>query len=141
MDDSTQVLLDSLMYNARIQKTVLAKELNVSEAAVRKRLKKLEESGIIQGYKALIDYQKAGYSASITGLDTEPELLWQTIDALKEIEEVKAISLTSGDHMIVAEIVAKDMEQLESVHRSIEGLQGVSGVCPSLILRTIRMER
>lgn len=141
MNHSDRVLLDSLMYNARVPKTVLAKKLNISEAAVRKRLKKLEESGVIQGYKALIDYQRAGLFASITGLDTEPELLWQTIDALKGIEEVKAISLTSGDHTIVAEIVAKDMEQLEDVHRSIEALKGVSDVCPSLVLRTIRMER
>lgn len=133
-----EAILEALISNARIPKTELARMINVTEAAVRKRLKKLEELGVILGYRAIIDYQKAGLIASITGLDVEPEKLWRVIGALKEMREVKTILLTSGDHMIIAEIVAKNVSKLEEVHRRIGEVEGVRRMCPAIVLRNVK---
>jgi len=132
------LMLEILMENARLKKTELAKLLNVTEAAVRKRLKKLESSGIIVGYRAIVDYQRAGLMASITGVDTEPERLWSVVEELKGFEEIKEICLTSGDHMIMTEIVAKGVEELMEAHKRIEGIKGVKRVCPAIVLRRIK---
>ena len=138
MDKATAVMLQALITNARVPKTELARRLRVTEAAIRKRLKKLEEAGIIVGYRTLIDYQKAGLMASVTGVDAEPERLWEVIEELKGVEEVTSITLTSGDHMIMVEVVAGSMQELQETHKRIESLPGVTKVCPAIILKRIK---
>ncbi len=137
MDENDKIIIENLMKNARISKAALARKLNLTEAAIRKRLKKLESSGIIVGYKVVIDYQKIGYISSLTGVDTVPEKLWKIIEKLKMFNEVKTIMLTSGDHMIVAEIVADKIDKLEEVHKRIEDLDGVIRVCPAILIKSI----
>ncbi len=138
MDEVDNTIIEILMRNARTSKAVLARRLNLTEAAVRKRLKKLESSGIIVGYKAIIDYQKVGYIASLTGIDTVPEKLWKVIEKLKTFNEVKTIMLTSGDHMMLAEIVTDKIDSLEEVHRRIDGLDGVIRVCPAILIKSVK---
>ncbi len=55
VDDLDLSILCALRENARISNLELAKELGVSEATVRRRVKILEEKGIIKGYSALIN--------------------------------------------------------------------------------------
>ncbi len=55
VDDLDLSILCALRQNARISNLELAKELGVSEATVRRRVKILEEKGIIKGYSALIN--------------------------------------------------------------------------------------
>ena len=138
MDEANVAILQALITNARVPKTELARRLKITEAAIRKRLKKLEESRIIVGYRTLIDYQKAGLMASITGIDAEPERLWEVIERLRGIEEITSITLTSGDHMIMVEIVVRNMQELQDMHKRIESLPGVTKVCPAIILKRIK---
>jgi len=138
MDDVDQVILESLITNARTSKASLARKLNLTEAAVRKRLKKLEKSGIVVGYRAVLDYQKAGLVASIMGVDTQPEKLWKVIEYLKTLSEVKTILLTSGDHMMLIEIVVKSMDMLEEVHGKIGRYDGVMRVCPAIFIKSVK---
>jgi len=141
MDDLDALLLEKLIQNARIPKTSLARMLNLTEAAVRKRLKKLEDSGVITGYRALVDYQKAGLSSSLTGVDTDPEKLWSVISQLKTVPEVRFLFLTTGDHTIMAEIVTESVEKMEETHRRIEAFEGVRRVCPAVVLKQIELRR
>lgn len=138
MDNVGKRIVLELLKNARMPKVELAKKLNLTEAAIRKRLRKLENSGIVIGYSALVDYNKAELVASITGIDSEPERLWSLIDYLKAIEEINKVMLTSGDHMIMVEIVTDSMEKLEEVHRRIEKFEGVVRVCPAMLIRNVK---
>jgi len=138
MDEIDQIIIENLMKNARTPKATLAKKLNLTEAAVRKRLKKLESSQTILGYKAIVDYQKTGKVASITGVDVEPEKLWRVIEKLKVLDEINTITLTSGDHMMLIEIVVRTMNELEEVHKRIEGFDGVIKVCPAILIKNIK---
>jgi len=138
MDEIDQIIIEYLMKNARIPKATLAKKLNLTEAAVRKRFKKLESSQTILGYKAIVDYQKAGKVASITGVDVEPEKLWRVIEKLKVLDEINTITLTSGDHMMLVEVVVRTMSELEEVHKKIEGFDGVIKVCPAILIKNIK---
>ncbi len=61
MDDLDKRLLVSLKEDARKPFLKLAKELNVSDATVHKRVAALEESGIITGYSAKLDAEKLGF--------------------------------------------------------------------------------
>ncbi len=138
MDEKDWEIILNLLRNARISKTKIAEKLGVSEAAIRKRIEKLEENRILLGYRAILDFKKAGLFVSFTGIDVEPEHIWKTMNALKELEEVLALYLTSGDHTILAEIVAGSFEELNKIHERISRLNGVKRICPSIVLEVVK---
>ncbi len=138
VDEKDAKIISLLMKNARIPKTKIAEELKVTETAIRKRISKLERDKIIIGYKAVINYNTAGLSASLTGVDVEPDRLWEVIDKLKKIDEVKSIYLTTGDHMLMLEIVGKSVDDLSKIHEKISKLKGVKRICPAVILDVLK---
>jgi len=138
VDERDKKILEMLMRNARIPKVRIAEELGVTEAAVRKRISKLEEGGIILGYRAVVDFKKSEMVASLTGVDVEPESLWRVIRGLREIENVSSLWLTTGDHALMMEIFASSTEELSKIHDEISEIPGVLRVCPSIILEVLK---
>jgi Lrp/AsnC family transcriptional regulator for asnA, asnC and gidA len=133
VDEKDLKIIQMLVENARIPKTKIAKMLDVTEAAVRKRISNLEKREEILGYRAIVNYKKVGISASLTGVDVEPDKLWSVVEELKNLEEVKSLWLTTGDHTIMAEIIAKSVRELSELHEKIERIEGVKRVCPSIV--------
>jgi len=138
MDEKDLKIIEILISNARTPKTHIAKALNVTETAVRKRIQKLENLGVIMGYRAIINYKAVNLVCSLTGVDVEPEKLWMVVKALKEMDEVKSMWLTTGDHTLMLEIVVKNVEELSKIHERIEKLEGVKRVCPSIVLDVLK---
>jgi len=138
MDEKNWRIVEVMMKNGRISKTDLAKQLGITEAAVRKRIQKLEKTGVILSYRAVINYKSAGLAASLTGIDVEPEKLWSTIEKIRQIEEVKSLWLTTGDHTVMAEIIAKNTENLSAIHDKISKIDGVRRLCPSVIIDVLK---
>ncbi|MDX8342581.1 Lrp/AsnC family transcriptional regulator [Rossellomorea sp. YZS02] len=58
MDTINRHILDVLQVNGRISMTELGKEISLSVPAVTERVRKLEEQGVIEGYKAIINPEK-----------------------------------------------------------------------------------
>ncbi len=138
MDERDLKIIEILLENARIPKTKIAESLGVTETAVRKRIQKLENSGIILRYRAVINCKVANLSCSLTGVDVEPEKLWNVVNALKEFKEIRAMWLTTGDHTLMLEVVAKDVDDLSEIHRKIESLEGVKRICPAIVLDVLK---
>ncbi|WP_281175709.1 HTH-type transcriptional regulator LrpA [Palaeococcus ferrophilus] len=140
MDERDRVILDMLTKDARTPFTEIAKVLGISETAVRKRVKSLEERGVLKKYTIEADPGKLGYNlVSITGVDTVPEKIFDVATKLKEFEFVRSLYLTSGDHMIMAEVWARDGEDLaDIISNKIGRLEGVTKVCPAIILEKLK---
>ncbi len=140
MDERDRKIVEILMKNGRATLTEIAKELGISEAAVRKRLKNLEERGIIKGYTAIVDYEKLGYGVlSLTGVDTDPDKFLDVATKLKDYDFVRSLYITSGDHMIMAEIVARDGDELTRIISEVIGkIEGVKRVCPAIVLEKLK---
>ncbi|MCO6040412.1 MULTISPECIES: HTH-type transcriptional regulator LrpA [Thermococcus] len=140
LDERDKVIIEMLTKDARTPFTEIAKVLGISETAVRKRVRALEEKGIIQQYTIKVNPQKLGYNLiSITGVDTKPEKLFEVANKLKEFEFVRELYLSSGDHMIMAEIWAKDGEDLADImSNKIGKIDGVTKVCPAIILERLK---
>ncbi|MEM0453260.1 MAG: Lrp/AsnC ligand binding domain-containing protein [Sulfolobales archaeon] len=75
---------------------------------------------------------------SITGIDVDPQYLYDVLTELKSKNYIRYLSLTSGDHAIVAIIWAKDSDDMAKIHKEISSLSGVKKVCPSIILDVIK---
>ena len=137
MDSKDLRILELLSENARISKLRIAEELGVTEAAVRKRIKRLEEEGVILGYRTIINYRKLGMAYSITGVEVEPDAILDVIRALRSMGSVRSIFLTSGDHDLVVEVVAKSMGELEKIHEEMKNIKGVRKVYPAIVNEVI----
>ena len=130
-------IISYLRRNARMPKVRIAEELGVTETAVRKRIKRLEEHGIILGYRAIIDYRKIGMVCSYTGIDVEPETLLSIVRKLRENKQITSLYLTSGDHDLLVEIIANNINELEKIHDEISRINGVKRICPAIITEVI----
>ncbi len=132
-------IIEFLMKDARMPYTEMARRLGVTEAAVRKRVKKLEEVGIIRGYRAVIDAKRIGYKiVAEIGFDVEPEHYVKVIDAVKNMPEVKRMKSTTGDHMIMIECWFHDSDEMVRFVRKLEGFEGVQRVCPAILVEELK---
>ena len=139
VDEKDLKIIEKLQKNARASFSEIAKELGISDVAVMKRIRKLEHDGVIRKYTIRVNHKKLGYNmVSLTGLDVEPEHLFSVLKKIAEMDSVKFLALTSGDHGVMAEIWARDQEELAKIHEEIASLPGVHKVRPAIILDVIK---
>ncbi len=132
-------LVRVLMENARLSYVKIADIFGVSEAAIRKRVKKLEETGVIKKYTVEVDPRKLGYEVkALIGIDTTPERFIHLVNELKTMDNVISLYTASGDHMIIIECWFKNPEELSVFIKLLEEREGVTRVCPAIILEKIK---
>lgn len=136
MDEKDEEILHALMRNSRTPLTQIALKLGITETAVRKRIKKLEERGIIKSYTAIIDPFFMGYSGvALVGLDTTPERLLPVFEYISTLANVRYASLTTGDHMMMFEVWCKTPKELNALIKKLEKKEGVLRICPAILLK------
>lgn len=138
MDEKDLKIAMELLKNGRMKRSELARIFKVTETAIRKRIEKLEKSGAILGYRAVLDFKKFGLISSLTGIDVEPEHLWNVVEKIKEFKNVVSVFLTSGDHVIMIEVVCESMQEVMVFHDQIAKLEGVKRVCPAVIVEVVK---
>ena len=132
-------LIKLLMKNSRTPYVKLGELLGVSETAIRKRVRKLEEEGVIRRYTIEVDPKKLGFKVNaLIGLDTVPERFIAVIEELKAMEEILGLYSASGDHMILLECWFKDSDELARFVKRLESIRGVSRICPAIILEKLK---
>ena len=141
ISEKDQHVLELLRENARMSTTDLAKTLKLSRSTVQKRLERLEDTGVIEGYtvqlsSAYMD-QEIKAHVSVTVL---PRMTNDIIDAMKELPGVRSIYSVSGPYDLIAEIAALSVRDLDSVIDEIIDIKGVERTVSSVILST-RLKR
>lgn len=133
------IILRELSINARTPITKIAKVLSISDVAVKRRLVKLEENGVIKKYTYIANNKKLGYDiVAIVGINTTPDKTLDVIKLIKERDDVTFIALSSGDHNLLVEIWSKNSEELSKVVEDLRGIPGVTAVYPAIILDVIK---
>ena len=132
-------IIEILLKNSRRSFVDIAKELNVTETAVRKRVRRMENQGIIERYSIDINPKKLGYGMRVLlGLDTTAQTYISTIQKLKKMDESLRIYSSSGDHDLLIEIWMKDDEELNKFIKKIENIRGIKEICPAIIKEIIK---
>ena len=143
MDRYDKLILEELQRDGRISNVQLANAVNLSESACLRRVRSLEESGMIDRYAALINQQKAGLSGNVfvhIGLQREGESeLTAFEDAVKNIPEVMECYLMTGEFDYLLRVVVSDMADFERLHRdALTRLPGVARINSSVTIRTVQ---
>lgn len=139
MDEIDMRILEVLMRDGREKFVKIAKDLGVSEATVRKRVKKMMKEGIIEQFTCLVNAKKIGKDRVFIGLDLEPEFY---IDGVREIEGLDLSILRAyectGDHNLLLECVCDGLKGMESILERLKRVRGVRRVCPAVVVRRIK---
>lgn len=134
VDETDLKILEILRKNARTPYTSIAKELGISEAAVRKRINKLERNGIIKRFT--IDYELANEIRAIVMIKTTPQI--PTPEISKKIITIQGVEIvyeTTGDYDIIAIIRGNSIASINRTIDEIRSVQGVVGTNSTIVLR------
>ena len=132
-------LVKLLMENSRRSYVELARLLGVTEAAIRKRVRRLEEEGVIRGYTIDVDPKRLGYEIiCFLGLDIAPESYMRMLEILRGRDEVVKLYSTSGDHNILAECWFRSLDELNKFVKELESLPGLIRACPAIVLQRLK---
>ncbi|HEY8508870.1 MAG TPA: Lrp/AsnC family transcriptional regulator [Steroidobacteraceae bacterium] len=142
LDRIDRAIVRLLQQDARITNARLAEKVNLSESACLRRVRALEESGLIQGYTALIDQHKAGYPVNVfvsITLDRQHQPSLEAFEnAVRKIPEVMECYLMTGEHDYLIRVVVSDMEDFERIHNQhLTRLPSVARVHTSFAVRTV----
>jgi Lrp/AsnC family transcriptional regulator, leucine-responsive regulatory protein len=143
LDDTDIQILANLQNNCRQSISELAEKVHLSTSACHRRIKSLEDVGVVTGYVAKLSPQKLGFRAEFfveLSLATQGEEAFENFEkALRQIPEVLECYLVGGQYDYLLRIVAQDTEDYERIHRqSLSRLPGVTRIQSILSLRTVK---
>jgi Lrp/AsnC family leucine-responsive transcriptional regulator len=146
LDKFDRGILKALQRNGRIANSTLADQVNLSESACLRRVRTLEESGLIEGYVALINQEQAGCPVNVfvnITLERQDQTdLHAFEEAVRKLPEVMECYLMTGDYDYLLRVVASDTADFERIHSKVlTRLPGVSRVHSSFALRAVQKSR
>lgn len=130
-------LIRALQADARRSNRQIADELGVAASTVGHRLKDLEESGVIRGYRPVIDYRALGLGlVAVTRIKARGEALPNIIKALIDHRHLTHVYEITGefDVMVIGRF-AKESQMNREI-KSMLGLPGIEGTNTSIVLDT-----
>ncbi len=136
-------ILDALQRDGRISNQDLAERIGLSPSPCLRRVRALEESGLIVGYRALLDAKKLGLSLMalihISMDQHTPERFSNFETKVGEIEEViECLLITGQDADYQLKVVVADMDAYQDLLLNrITRIPGVTGVHSSFVLRRV----
>tara|TARA_R110002049_G_scaffold95397_4_gene234265 strand:+ start:30 stop:470 length:441 start_codon:yes stop_codon:yes gene_type:complete len=115
LDNLNSKILKCLQQNARQSNAEIGRQVGISSPAVSERIKKMEDLGIIEGYKAIVSPFDVGYQLkAIITLRAFMGKLKPFLEKVKTFDEVVNCYRITGDENIVMEVVLKNHNHLES---------------------------
>ena len=143
LSDTDMTILEQLQRDARLSSSELATQLNSSTTSVWRRIKKLEEAGLVRGYAAQLDARLLGFgiesflTISVHSHDERSIQLFEA--AVASIDDIVSCYLVSGMGDYLLRVVSKDMESYaDFITRVAATLPGVRETHSAFVLRTIK---
>ncbi len=125
LDDVAKAIIEQLQQDGRRSYAAIGKEVGLSEAAVRQRVQRLIDSGVMQ-VVAVTDPLQLGFARqAMVGVEVAGSLE-PVAEALAEMDEVDYVVITAGTFDILAEVVCESDERLlELLSDKIRRIDGV----------------
>ena len=116
LDDANLRLLVELQQDARLSFAELGRRVGLSSPAVAERLARLEETGVIKGYRAEIDPRAVGFTLGVViRIRPAPRELHKVADLAQRTPEVVECHRITGEDCYFMKAFVRDVEHLEEV--------------------------
>jgi len=145
-DDMDRRILKALTADARIANNELAERVGLSASACLRRLRRLEETGVIRGYTALVDPVIEGWTmtaiASVRLSRQHEDEIRMFEEAVRGWDEVLECHLVTGSRDYVLKVMSAGLEQYERfIKEKIARLKCVDTIETSFVMSTIKERR
>jgi len=143
LDGFDRRILEALQAEGRISNQELAERIGLSPSPCLRRVRALEESGLIAGYRAILDAAKLGLSLLALihiSMDRHtPERFANFEQKVADLPEVlECLLITGQDADYQLKVVVRDMEAYQVLLlNKITRIEGVSGVHSSFVMRRV----
>lgn len=142
LDSIDRSLLNHLQADSRQTNAVLAERVGLSPSATLRRVRSLEETGVIQQYVTLVDREAIQRSTTVfveISLASQSEPVLDAFEAaVVECPEVMSCHLMAGNADYLVQVACADVEDYERVHRTyLAQMPGVSRIRSSFALRAV----
>jgi Lrp/AsnC family transcriptional regulator, leucine-responsive regulatory protein len=114
LDDTGLALLDELQGDARLTLAELGRRVGLSSPAVAERLQRLQEAGVITGYRALVDPRALGYAlGAILRIRPAPRQIAKVAELAQRTPEVVECHRITGEDCFFMKLYVRDVDHLE----------------------------
>jgi len=145
MDVIDRKILGELQRDARLSHQELADRVGLSPSPCARRIRKLEEAGVLQGYSARIDEAAMGFGVSVfvsVRLDQQVDGRLQEFErAVRLCSEVVDCWLMTGSFDYLLRIAVADLQEFESfLTGRLTKVPGVASIESSIPIRRVKMQ-
>ena len=143
LDRYDQHILELLQQDARLNNQDLAERIGLSPSPCLRRVRALEESGLILGYRALLDAKKLGLTLMALihiSMDRHTPERFANFEAAVSVlpEVLECLLITGQDADYQLKVLVRDMDHYQALLlNQITRIEGVTGVHSSFVLRRV----
>jgi Lrp/AsnC family transcriptional regulator, leucine-responsive regulatory protein len=143
LDKQDKIILTLLQQSGTMALADVAAKAGLSVSSCHRRIKLLEEHGVILGYAANLNRKSLGLANEFfveVSLNAQSEDVLEKFEkAVARVPEILECHLMSGQFDYLLRVVAKDAEDYERIHRTrLARLPGLQRIQSSLALRTVK---
>jgi Lrp/AsnC family transcriptional regulator, leucine-responsive regulatory protein len=141
IDDVDRRILEALQADARTPLATVARTVGLSGAAVAERVRKLEQSGVIRGYTAIVDHERLGkpltaFIRVIQAPARDPED--SAGAALAGDPDVLEVHHVAGEDCLILKVRAADPRGIEALLHRLRGRLDVTRTVTMIVLSTLK---
>ena len=143
LDAKGRRILDLVQRDGKMSQAVIAKHVGLSTAAVNERLKKMEQSGVIRRFCALVDPKALGMqvTAFVEVFIDNPRHEAPFLRRILDLDEVQECHHITGEFSVLLKVRVRDMESLQRLIISqLNGAVGVRQTRTVMVLSTVKEE-
>ena len=139
VDDLDREIIRRLQKNGRLSNTEIARDLNVTETTIRKRIAQLIDDDMINIVAVPTPKAVGSSMSAIIGLSADMRSIHHVSDRLRECPEVRYVGMSTGRYDIMLEVFARDQEHLlEFVTERLGSMEGITDLETSIILKVVK---
>ena len=141
LSDLDLQILEILQDNARTSYSAMARELDIPESTIRYRVEKLQETGVITAFMAMLDPRKIGQEiTAIALIKVDSSHIKEASEALVKFDESHHLFRSTGMYDLVSVVHARDIKHLNDLMTRIEALPGVREASVEVATYLIKVE-
>ncbi|MBS7654221.1 MAG: Lrp/AsnC family transcriptional regulator [Candidatus Bathyarchaeia archaeon] len=141
IDEVDREILRMLQDDARISFKKIAEKLNLSEATIFVRVRKLLKKKIIRRFTVIISPETLGKNiTAFVLINADPKKLQKVLESLSRIDDVYEVYDVTGSYYVIVKVRTEDQNKLAKMIDEIGLIDGVVSTETALVLRSIKEE-
>ncbi|MGD0424174.1 MAG: Lrp/AsnC family transcriptional regulator [Candidatus Bathyarchaeia archaeon] len=141
LDETDRKILVELQRDGRRSFKKIGEDAGVSEATVFVRVRKLQEKGVLKGFRAVVDPKAVGKNlTAIVLVRAYPKTFPGMLNALKKFADIHEIYDVTGQYYSILKIRTSGTDELGKIIDEIGAVEGIAGTETIIVLRTVKEE-